>query len=840
MTDYWIARLHIGRFRFGTSAPRVVHTEIRGMCYSFAGWRGMAPETRWPIMRRMSFVLPLMILIVTTGGCVQLELASTHAVTHALAASPAPREPMLQGMGPTTIAATKDGKYAYIGFHLSDVVFKVRLANLAVEAAADLSDYFPLQCYHTVLDASEKKLFVHSASWRRLLVLDTQTMSVVHTIGNIGAQDIIRSQHGPFLIAWDGGNTVKFINTETYEVTEFTDNRIGFMQIEESKSDQDKWYVATQEGDRWVVGIYDYKARAWVHTITVLPQGEISGIQDLMVLPNERKLYAAVWGGYYPETQTHGYGWLFSVDLAGWQVKFIPIDGGEFSLETTPDGQSVYVGANWPKPTNANNIQVVDTQTDTIVGSIDLSKLPRPQFTEVRDLQIDPANPRFLYAVSNDANAFIKVDLGNLTLADALIFNEESLQPSFFVKGPKQATGYVLIQKSAEAFELDLDRAIIGNVFSFPGIRADASTYDIAVNNAGNLLIAQGENVLEVDPKDMRLLGTHPLPSSIGGLWHFVLSADRTKIYSIWGDPASGREYSDVFLAIDAATFQVKARIKLEGGVFNERPFELPDRSKLYVLGGWDWGHIVVQVIRTDNYTIQKTITYDPAGDLGISAGPYFPFAYDSNSHTLFVGAGTVVLAIDTDTDVIEKVIDLGDVARAIGLELREPWQFTYVNAIGLIYQPQENYLYIAHLDRAFVSVYDLNDDRFLPKVIPLKGFFPNYMFADDDYSRIYTLNSRSDSVSVIDVRSKAIEKVIDLHAYVRDTSTATLTLPPTTLTTTSTAETTAVPSSSWAEIAWSQRIWAYLVLVVIAAGIAVVLVRSRIQSAATRASKRQ
>jgi YVTN family beta-propeller protein len=722
-------------------------------------------------------------------------------------------EPMLQGMGPTTIAATEDGKYAYIGFHLSDVVFKVLLANLTIEAVADLSDYFPLQCYHIMLDASGEKLFVHSASWRRLLVLDTQTMSVVHTIDNIGAQDIIRSRYGPFLVAWDGGNTVRFINTETYEVTELTDNRIGFIQIEESRSDQDKWYVATQEGDRWVVGIYDHKAGAWVRKITVLPQGEISGINDLMILPNERKLYAAVWGGYYPETQTHGYGWLFSVDLTGWQVNFIPIDGGEFSLETTPNSQWVYVGANWPKPANANNIQIVDTQTDMVTGSIDLSGLSRPQFTEVRDLQIDPANPRFLYAVSNDANAFIKVDLDNLTLADVLFFNKENLQPSFFVKGPKHTTGYILIPKSAEAFELDLDEATIRNVVTFPAIRADAATYDVAVDDAGDLLIAQGEYMLEVDPEDMRLLGTHPLPSSIGGLWHFVLSADRTKMYSVWQDPASGQEYPDVFLALDATTFEVKARIKLEGGVFNERPFELPDRSKLYVLGGWDWGSIVVQVIGTDNYTVQKTITYDPAGDLGISAGPYFPFAYDSNSHTLFVGAGTVVLAIDTDTDVIEKVIDLGDLAGAIGLE---PEQFIYVNAIGLIYQPQENYLYIAHLDRAFVSIYDLNNDQFLQKVIPLKGFFPCCVFADDNCSRIYTLNTRSDSVSVIDVGSKVVEKVIDL------------------------AESATVPDSSWAEIDWYQRIWPYLVLVVIVAGIVTVLLRSKRQSVASKVSKRQ
>ena len=111
----------------------------------------------------------------------------------------------------------------------------------------------------------------------------------------------------------------------------------------------------------------------------------------------------------------------------------------------------------------------------------------------------------------------------------------------------------------------------------------------------------------------------------------------------------------------------------------------------------------------------------------------------------------------------IKKVIYLADAGRAIGLE---PWQFVYVNAIGLVYQPQENYLYIVHLDRAFVSIYDLNNNQFLPQVIPLKGFFPNYAFANDDYSKIYTLNGRSDNVSVIDVNSKTLEKIIDLHAY--------------------------------------------------------------------------
>jgi YVTN family beta-propeller protein len=665
--------------------------------------------------------------------------------------------PKPQGMGPTTIANTKDGKYAYVGFHLSDTIAKVRLADLTVEAVADLSQYFPIQCYRIALDVSEKKLFVHSNSWRKLIVLDTQTLSVIHIIDGIDSTGMIRSQDGRLMI-WDG-NTVKFVNTETYAVTEFTDLSIGFLQIQESPSDPSKWYVAT---GGWTIGLYDPVAKAWIHTVTIPMQGETPGIWDFKVLPNESKLYAAVVGGQYPQ-ENHYYGWVYSVDLLGWQVKTIPIDGGAASLETSPDSQRVYVGAGGnPKPIDTNNILVINAQSDTILGPIQLGRSKYGwAYGEIRDLQVDLANPDLLYAVSNDANAFMKADLNNLSLAGDTIFNVQDLTPHFFARRPMQPSGYVLVHQKAYGFELDIESAAIKNLVKFPAIRADSGAYDVAITNAGRLLIAQGEQVLEVDGTDMHLIANHPLSSTIPSVWHFVLSKDQSRLYSITNDPVTSRP--NVFLAINTADFQVQANLPLAGGAFDFRPFELPDGSKLYVLGGEDFGTTVVHVIRTDNYTIQKTITFDEPGLRGVSGGPYYPYAYDSDSHTLYVGATYVVLAIDTDTDEIKQVIHLEDVARAIGLE---PQQFTYVNAIGLVYQPQENFLYIAHLDRSFVSIYDLNKNQFLPQVIPLKGFFPNYAFANDNVSKIYVVNSRSDNISVIDVNSKAVEKVIDLHAY--------------------------------------------------------------------------
>jgi len=720
------------------------------------------------MMKLKCLIVPALVMIVVWGSAFVGSIESKGS--NQVGTKTLQDEKLIpQGMGPTTIAITEDGEYAYVGFHLSDDVFKVSLEHLTVEAVADLSAYFPLQCYNIALDTSGEKLFVHSRSWQKLLVLDTQTMNVIHTIDDIQAVGITRSQHGPFFIIWDGGNTVKFVNTETYGVTNFTDDSIGFLQIQERKSNQNQWYVVTGGPEGWIVGLYDHEAKEWNTSISIARHQNEEGITDLKVLTNERKAYVAIWGGNYPESQTHGYGWVYSVDLGEGKVKEIPIDGDAWSLETTPDCQWVYVGADHPKPVNANNIQVVNTQTDTVVDSVDLSEFEQSCFGEVRDLQIDPANPRFLYAVSNDANALIKVDLDSLTLATTLVFNEERFRPHFFIKRPNEDAGYVLITQSANAFVLNLKTATLEKIPEFPVIREDVYSYDIAINDIGRLLIPQGETVLEVDAEDNHILYTHPLPPDISGLWSFILSKDQTRLYSIWQDPKEEGGFPDTFLAINATTFEVEARIKLEGGVFNCRPYEIPDGSKLYALGGWDWGNITIQVIRTDNYTIQKTITYAPPDALGISAGPYFPFAYDSSSHTLFVGAGTVVLAINTDTDVIRHVIDLADSARAIGLE---PSRFIYVNAMALVYQPQENYLYIVHLDRAFVSIYDLNNNMFLPQVIPLKGFFPNFAFANDDCSEIYSLNTRSDTISVIDVNSKVVEKVIDLHGSLAATTT--------------------------------------------------------------------
>jgi hypothetical protein len=678
-----------------------------------------------------------------------------------------------QGFSPFAIEITKDGQYAYLSFDLSEVIFKVRLNDLTVVATADLSAYFPIECEHIALDATEKKLFVHTPSWQKLLVLDTETMGLVHTIENYSLIGMFRSQFGSQLITWDAGNTVRFVNTDTYAVTQHTGNNdVFFLKIQEHKEDPTKWYVVTQglpygQGPL-TVGLYNHVTKTWGNSVTFPLNSASEFSTDLRVLPNGQKAYVATLGGFYPDN--HGYGWLYAVDLATKQVNVVPIDGGVGCLEANPAGTRLYVGTDWPLTNNTNNgsplpnpnnLLVVDTASDNIMGPIPLGRnIYGWPYTQMNDLQIDPTNPRFLYATSSDGNAFIKVDIDGSAVAGALVLNNATFGPHFFVRRQTESFGNILILHSAKSFELDLNSTNIRNVVTFPAIRQDAHAYGMGVLNAGRLIIAQGEQFLEVDPQGMQLTATYPLPPGTPSIWNFVLSDDKTRIYTVTFSPEG---IPNVFIAMNTATFQLEKQTSLAGGYFEYMPFELPDGSKLYALGGMPNGPVIVHVIGTTDYAIQKTITFDQSDRLGISAGPYHPYAYDPASHTLFVGATHVVLAIDTITDTIKKVIYLGDTATAIGLQ---PSQVTYLNAVGFVYNPTENYLYIAHADRSFVSIYDLTNDQFLPKAIPLKGYFPNFLFTNDAYSKIYSLNYRSDSVTVIDVLSKTVEKVIDLHDY--------------------------------------------------------------------------
>jgi DNA-binding beta-propeller fold protein YncE len=401
-----------------------------------------------------------------------------------------------QGMGPYNMVVTNDGQFAYISFYAPQSVFKIRLADLTIEGMTDLTAYFPFNENQPIaLDSTERHLFVSTSSHKKLHVIDTETMNIIHTINDIPISGLIRSLHGPFLIGLSmASSIIKFINTETYEVTEVTYGDLGFYYIQESKTDPAIWYiVALSGGTDFEVGRYNHETKTWVYKASY--PIALGYPRDMKVIPNEQKVYVAILGGWYPEF--HAYGSLFIVDLIEENSKTIPIDGGAFCLEASVSNRYLYVGTAWPLPNN-NNILVVDTQTNDIVGSV----LIKPQkygapYTQMNDLQLVPSNPNILYASSGDANALIKVKLETLTGMDVLVFNEASYMPRNFVHYPGKSIGYP-VTNVPYLFEFNKATANIDKVCRLPPIR-DGRGWDMKITNDENAYISQGEYFLKMD-----------------------------------------------------------------------------------------------------------------------------------------------------------------------------------------------------------------------------------------------------------------------------------------------------------------------------------------------------
>jgi hypothetical protein len=349
----------------------------------------------------------------------------------------------------------------------------------------------------------------------------------------------------------------------------------------------------------------------------------------------------------------------------------------------------------------------------------------------------------------------VKIDTATGAVAAVLVLNEKSNPPTTFVREPGTSRGYVLLSRTNETVEIDLNSARATRVVQLPLSLTDFQWFGAAFRDANTLLVAQGDHFLEL-AADLTLRAKHNLPSGAPRIWGVLASRDARTLYSVSTITASSL---DTFLAIDATSFQIKASLHLDGGVFN-LPWEHPDAGKLYVLGGMQNGAMLLQVIDAQSFALRKTIRFDDASAPGIAAGPDYPYTYDPSSRTLFVGATMAVLAIDTDRDEIKRVIRLDEIAGGMGIQ---PNDFAVPNAVGLAFDPSQNRLNIAHLDGSFVSVYDLAKGHFLSPLIPLTGYFPDRLLANDDFSKLLTLNMRSDDISVIDTKGFTVTGLIDI-----------------------------------------------------------------------------
>lgn len=503
-----------------------------------------------PTLRRLG-------ALVVLGACLAAVPVSGQVRDARVAlASPLPG---FEGNGAFDFALTKDGQYAYVAFDGSANVAKVRLADLAIVGSVSIPGVFPVECENMALDVSEKKLFWYSSALRKLVVIDTDTLTVVHTFEDYGLIGMLRSRFGNRLLTWDGGWQVRIVDTETLTVTFKTLDGVWVMALEERPENQDQWYLVARTGpgvDTLTAGVFDHVAKVWLSSVTFPTQTSGEPVFGMAVAASD-KIYVGTFGGWYP-TGSGSYGWVYSLDLTRLRAAPIAIDGGALCLAVRTDLHRLYVGTGWPI-SDDQNLLVFDTQTDAAVGQIPLglSAYGWPH-TQMNVLRLDATDPTVLYATAVDTNSFMKIRLGSATLEREVIFHSADVPHASVAWRPGLESAYVVLRNRSAALDLDAVGARITRAVSLPAI--PPWSHGMAVSRTGRVYLNQSHQLIVANEPDL----TGAVAQTIGGvdgrgLTSLQLSADERFLYSTARDLTQSASSATIFVAIDTSSVAITA-----------------------------------------------------------------------------------------------------------------------------------------------------------------------------------------------------------------------------------------------------------------------------------------
>jgi hypothetical protein len=87
----------------------------------------------------------------------------------------------------------------------------------------------------------------------------------------------------------------------------------------------------------------------------------------------------------------------------------------------------------------------------------------------------------------------------------------------------------------------------------------------------------------------------------------------------------------------------------------------------------------------------------------------------------------------------------------------------------GLTLSASRDKLFAVSGDAHSMYNYDLTHGTWVDKVTNVRGYFVTDAIPSPDRRYLYTVNSRLDSLSQIDLASGDVDRIIDLHAYVHE-----------------------------------------------------------------------
>jgi DNA-binding beta-propeller fold protein YncE len=214
----------------------------------------------------------------------------------------------------------------------------------------------------------------------------------------------------------------------------------------------------------------------------------------------------------------------------------------------------------------------------------------------------------------------------------------------------------------------------------------------------------------------------------------------------------------------DALTMATLKTIPLPNEPHGDKVVASPDGSKLYIMRGPMFGGTtVIIIISGTTLEVINTIEIPPV-DQRRGATSFLEGEFDEENRILYLLGFESVYKIDIDTDRLIGALDLIDIFDAWG---RRGWTPTGLAGVSL--SPSKDKLFITAGDPHSLYTYDIAKSSWSTKITNLKGYFITDGVASLDRHYFYTVNLTSDNVTMVDLTSGDIIKVIDLQSYLTD-----------------------------------------------------------------------
>jgi DNA-binding beta-propeller fold protein YncE len=654
--------------------------------------------------------------------------------------------------GPLGMAISHDGKKAYITFSLDDSLLVVDLTTFTITDSIDVSSAGTmLNSGAAFLTLDDKKLYVANYSAKNIMVINTVSRRVekILPLKPTYFAAICSSRDGSKIYFSSEDGTLSIVDTRDDSIQKIFVPGVIFGQVIPSAYNP---YILYSVG-RLIVssGVFQstfFEFNMTTNSITrssYLPDSVIPSIliaRRLYLNPNETRAYF----GWSDGSRDKGSGNFIAFDLAAFQLlSSTPIDNGVVDFAVNEITSKIYMLGFWSGGSSPNTVPIHewDMTQNRVIREIPLSPS-----SDQRAILMDPSDPTALYMTDGDNNVLRRIDIPSGHVLKTVNFNRADILPRGICR--QENIGYVLSKSSDVAYKLDL---LSGN---FTGaIHLSSSPMAWGIYNEKLYIKVQGSNIIQaIDTQDNSIAGTYDIGTSMNSIF-LNFFGDKMAAVDL-GSKMIGQR----LLIFDAKSMQLLKSIDLPQEPLGDKVIVSPDNSKLYLTHGLMMGDTTIKIIDTSSYEIIKRIIVPAApqrnGHTGFNEG-----VFDEAHRILYLTGFESVYKIGMDSNNLIGTLDMLDAYSSHGLQ-----GWTPTGLCGISLSSQKDKLFITSGDAHTLYTYDLNNSLWSSKFINLRGYFPTQAICSTDNRYFFSINQRSDSITMVDLNSVELKKIIDLHAF--------------------------------------------------------------------------